>query len=184
MTKLTIPRRITLGFLTLVGLSLLVGGIALWQLLCIKQSVVLLADNSLPSVVTLNDIIKLNAVTAKQVLGAVRAIEKDAAAAPGDAAFRAAQAKGDELCRGYSKLIVDAEDERIFTAATAARNRFLTVARTVFDLVGGGQAKEARALLESEMEPELDKVVALFDEDISHNISLANAEDLKITDCP
>ena len=179
MANLTIPRRITLGFLTLVGLSLLVGGVALWQLLSIKQSVVLLADNSIPSVVTLNDIIKLNAVTAKQVLGAVRAIEKDATAAPSDAAFRVAQTKGDELCRGYAKLFLDAEDERIFTAAAAARTRYLTAARTVLDLVGSGKAKEARALLESEMEPELEKVVALFDEDIGYNISLANTEGLQ-----
>jgi phosphoglycerate-specific signal transduction histidine kinase len=103
MNSLTIPRRITLGFLILLALSLLVGGIALWQLLSIKQNVVWLADNSIPSVVTLNDIIKQNAETAKQVLRAVRAIEKDATVVPGDAAFRAAQAKGDELCRGYSK---------------------------------------------------------------------------------
>jgi methyl-accepting chemotaxis protein len=179
MNSLTIPRRITLGFLILLALSLLVGGIALWQLLSIKQNVVWLADNSIPSVVMLNDIIKQNAETAKQVLRAVRAIEKDATVVPSDAAFRAAQAKGDELCRGYSKLFSDAEDERIFAAATAARVRYLTVARTVLDLVGSGKAKEARALLESELEPEHETVVALFDEDIAYNISLANAEGVK-----
>ncbi len=176
---MTIPRRITLGFLTLVGLSLLIGVLALWQLQGVTQNVVVLADNSLPSVVALNDIIKLNAETARQVRTIVKAAEAGDAAAASDAAFRATQAKADDLCAGYAKLFSDKEDERIFSAAVAARKQYLATARAVIDLVGSGKVKDARAMMDSEVEPKLDQAVKLFDEDISYNIMLANTEGLK-----
>ena len=179
MSTMTIPRRITLGFLLLVLLSLLIGGLSLWQLLGLKQNVIVLADNSVPSVVTLNEIIKANAETAKQVRQIVRGVEADSAAVVSDAAFRAAVDKGSELCSGYSKLFSDKEDERLFTEAFAARTQYLATAKKVIELATAGKAKESRELMASDMELQLDRTIKGFDDDITHNIKLANDEGLK-----
>ena len=179
MSTMTIPRRITLGFLMLVLLSLLIGGLSLWQLLGLKQNVLVLADNSVPSVVSLNEIIKANADTAKQIRQIVRGAEADGAVTVNDAAFRAAVDKGSELCSGYSKLFSDKEDERLFTAAFAARTQYLATAAKVIELATGGKAKEARELMASDMESQLDRTIKGFDDDITYNIKLANDEGLK-----
>jgi len=42
VNTMTIPRRITLGFLALILLTFLIGGFSLWQLLAIKQNVLVL----------------------------------------------------------------------------------------------------------------------------------------------
>jgi methyl-accepting chemotaxis protein len=182
MSTMTIPRRITLGFLLLVLLSLLIGGLSLWQLLGIRQNVVVLADNSIPSVVALNDIIKLNAETAAQVRMIVRESEADVATAISDTAFRAADGKGEELCTAYAKLYSDREDQRLFTEATGVRTQYLDAARRVIELAIAAKPKEARILMQSEMDPLLDRTVKGFDEDITYNIELAKAEGVKAKD--
>jgi methyl-accepting chemotaxis protein len=182
MSTMTIPRRITLGFLMLVLLSLLIGGLSLWQLLGIRQNVVVLADNSIPSVVALNDIIKLNAETAAQVRMIVRESEADVATAISDTAFRAADGKGEELCTAYAKLYSDREDQRLFTEATGVRTQYLDAARRVIELAIAAKPKEARILMQSEMDPLLDRTVKGFDEDITYNIELAKAEGVKAKD--
>jgi methyl-accepting chemotaxis protein len=180
MNTMTIPRRITLGFLALVLLTFLIGGFALWQLLAIKQNVVLLADNSIPSVVTLNDIIKLNNDSIKQARLINRAAEsKGAIAVPSDAAFLAAEEKGNQLCSEYSKLFSDKEDERLFLEAAAARKQCLAAARQLIDLSNSGKLEEAKALLAGDMEILPERVSKGFDDDITYNIKLANDAGLK-----
>jgi riboflavin biosynthesis pyrimidine reductase len=176
---MTIPRRITLGFLLLVLLSLLIGGLSLWQLLGLKQNVIVLADNSVPSVVTLNEIIKANAETAKQVRQIVRIAETDSAAVVSDAAFRAAVDKGSELSSGYSKLFSDKEDERLFTEAFTARTQYLATAAKVIEMATSGKAKEARELMTTDLDSQLDRTIKGFDDDITYNIKLANDEGVK-----
>ena len=118
MSTWTIPRRITVGFISLIALSLLLGFISLWRILSVNGHVVALATNSIPSVVTLNKIIQSNAEAAK----AVRVLLEESSAAPQsaaaeDAAFLTARAKGDELCSEYEKYLSDAEDARLFSEA-------------------------------------------------------------------
>jgi CHASE3 domain sensor protein len=55
------PRRITIGFVVVILLSMLLGLWSVWQILGINRNVVQLATNSVPSVVTLNKIIQANA---------------------------------------------------------------------------------------------------------------------------
>ena len=78
MSTWTIPRRITVGLLSHIALSLLLGVIALWRILGVNGHVVALATNSIPSVVTLNKIIQSNAESAK----AVRLLLQDSSSAP------------------------------------------------------------------------------------------------------
>jgi len=177
MSTWTIPRRITVGFLSLIALSLLLGVIALWRILGVNGHVVALATNSIPSVVTLNKIIQSNAESAK----AVRLLLQDSSSAPqsaaaGDAAFLTARAKGDELCSEYEKLLSDAEDARLFSEAKSNRVAYLTGAAKVIELILGQKRSEAEALMVTEVYPTLDKCVDGFNADIDYNIKLANIE--------
>ncbi|NCX99089.1 MAG: hypothetical protein EBX35_11100, partial [Planctomycetia bacterium] len=177
MSTWTIPRRITVGFLSLIALSLLLGAISLWQILGVNGHVAALATNSIPSVVTLNKIIQSNTEAAK----AVRILLEESAAAPQsaaaeDAAFLTARAKGDELCSEYEKLLSDAEDARLFSEAKASRVAYLTGAAKVIELALGQKRAEARALMNAEVYPTLDKCIDGFNADIDYNIKLADIE--------
>jgi hypothetical protein len=63
------PRKIAVGFATIVGISLLLGGLAMRQIVGINRNVAQLATNSVPSVVTLNKIIRSNADTVRALPG-------------------------------------------------------------------------------------------------------------------
>jgi methyl-accepting chemotaxis protein len=180
VNTMTIPRRITLGFLALILLTFLIGGFSLWQLLAIKQNVNVLADNSIPSIVTLNEIIKLNNETIKQARLIYRAAEsKGSMAMPSDAAFRAAEEKGNQLCAEYSKLFSDKEDERLFTEAAASRKQCVAAARQLIELSTAGKLEEAQAILLGDVETLSERVGMGFDDDITYNIELANDEGIK-----
>ena len=179
MSTWTIPSRITFGFLTLIAFNLLIGGLSLYQLFAIKQNVAMLADNSVPSVVALNEIIKLNTVTYRQVRQIIEQVEFDKAATVSDVVFKAAQAKADELCKAYVTLFSDKEDERLFLEAAASRNQYLAAGRKVIELVTTGKLTEAKAVMRNDMEPVLEKAVASFNDDITYNIKLASEEGVK-----
>jgi hypothetical protein len=67
MTTWTIPRRITVGFITLFLIALLLGCLSLWRVVDINENVVVMANNSVPSVVGLNRIVQKNLVAARGV---------------------------------------------------------------------------------------------------------------------
>ncbi|MEI6257307.1 MAG: methyl-accepting chemotaxis protein [Planctomycetota bacterium] len=179
MSTWTIPSRITFGFLTLIAFNLLIGGLSLYQLFAIKQNVAMLADNSVPSVVALNEIIQLNTVTSKQVRQIIEQVEFDKAATVSDVVFKESQAKADELCKAYATLFSDKEDQRLFLEAAANRNQYLAAGRKVIELATTGKLTEAKAVMRNDMEPVLEKAVASFNDDISYNIRLASEEGVK-----
>ena len=179
MSTWTIPSRITFGFLTLIAFNLLIGGLSLYQLFAIKQNVAMLADNSVPSVVALNEIIQLNTVTSKQVRQIIEQVEFDKAATVSDVVFKESQAKADELCKAYATLFSDKEDQRLFLEAAANRNQYLAAGRKVIELATTGKLTEAKAVMRNDMEPVLEKAVASFNDDISYNIKLASEEGVK-----
>ena len=100
------PRRIAIAFTAIILMAMLLGALALRQIMSINKNVVGLATNSIPSVVALNKIIRINADTAK----AARALLEDGAGeqaaangtiAANEMAFASGRAKGDELCAEY-----------------------------------------------------------------------------------
>ena len=64
MRTWTISRRIVVGFSILVLLTMLLGAIALWQIVSVQQNVRNLASNGLPSIVVLNNISQASRVYA------------------------------------------------------------------------------------------------------------------------
>ncbi|MFM7136230.1 MAG: methyl-accepting chemotaxis protein [Planctomycetota bacterium] len=175
MSTWTIPRRITVGFLLLVLLTLLVGGLSIWQIVGIRRNVVDLADNAVPTVVMLNNIIKQNTESVRQVRAIVEQVEAEPESAVSEAAYKDAVDKGTALCVQYDALVSDAEDERLFRAATAARGESLTVARDVIALAASKQIGEAKQMLRADLDPVVTRVTKAFDDDIAYNIKLAAA---------
>ena len=57
MSTSTLPRRISFGFGTITLVAIAVGVLAIWQVFGINKSVVSLATNTVPSVVTLNQLV-------------------------------------------------------------------------------------------------------------------------------
>ena len=55
MNNWTISRRIIAGFVTLVVFAVALGAFALWRLTGLAQDIVYLADNSIPTVLTLSE---------------------------------------------------------------------------------------------------------------------------------
>jgi methyl-accepting chemotaxis protein len=90
--------------------------------------------------------------------------------------FATAVATGSTLCGNYAKIFSDEKDRELFMAAVAARDRFLAAARQALTFVADGRGREARDLLESKVEPQLDESVALFDRDVGYMVTLSDRE--------
>ena len=170
MSTWTIPRRISFGFITLVLLSLLLGGLGLWRVLAVNKNVVNLATNSVPSVVTLNKIIQFNNDSAKYVRKIVDQAADEKIVADSVESFKTARNGAEELMEGYKKLFSDDKDKELFLAAQASRKTLLAASDKVIDLVRSKQVEEAINVQRAEIEPILDLTVKGFNEDIYYNL--------------
>ena len=170
------PRRIAIGFLVVVLLSLLLGLWAVWQILAINGNVVQLATNSVPSVVTLNKIIQSNAGVSKATQSLIRVLGASKQASSETATFDAAKSKGDKLCVEYESLLSDPEDTRLFNEARSSREAYLTAALKAIELARDQKQAEAEAQMIEQVEPLLDRAVDGFNKDIDYNIMLAGKE--------
>ena len=176
MNTWTIPRRISFGFLILVLLSLILGGIGLWRVRDINTSVFNLAANSVPSVVMLNKIIQFNNGVAKAMRQLVEQSDNEKIVAAARPMFDTQRKEGDALCVEYKKLISDAEDERLFTTADKARTDFIVAAEKAIEMSLGQKAAEALAFMRAEVDPALDRTAEGFNNNIDYNIELAEKE--------
>ena len=176
MNTWTIPRRVSFGFLILVLLSLILGGIGLWRVRDINTSVFNLAANSVPSVVLLNKIIQLNNGAAKAMRQFVEQSDNEKVVASARPMFDTRRKEGDNLCAEYKKLVSDAEDERLFTTADKSRTEFIVAAEKAIELSLGQKAAEGLAFMRAEVDPALDRTAEGFNNNIDYNIKLAEKE--------
>jgi methyl-accepting chemotaxis protein len=176
MNTWTIPRRISFGFLILVLLSLILGGIGLWRVRDINTSVFNLAANAVPSVVMLNKIIQCNNGAAKAMRQLVEQSDNEKVTAVARPFFDSQRKEGDVLCSEYKKLLSDAEDERLFTAADKSRTDFIVAAERAIEMSLGQKAAEGVAFMRAEVDPALDRTTEGFNNDIDYNIELAEKE--------
>jgi len=176
MNTWTIPRRISFGFLILVLLSLILGGIGLWRVRDINTSVYNLAANSVPSVVMLNKIIQCNNGAAKAMRQLVEQSDNEKIVASARPMFDTQRKEGDGLSVEYKKLISDVEDERLFTAADKARTDFIVAAEKAIEMSLGQKGAESLAFMRAEVDPALDRTTEGFNNNIDYNIELAEKE--------
>jgi methyl-accepting chemotaxis protein len=174
MNTWTIPGRIIAGFVILLLITMLLGGLCLRELLTMNSHVETLAGNTVPSIITLNQVLKSN-VAARRTL---RQLMIDAARDP--RAFEAAAAKvaeinreGDRLADGYRRLISDAEDEKLFAAASATRGKLIAAAEEALEQVGAGKLEEASAIIRDRVDVADLACTEAFEKSIDYNVKLA-----------
>jgi methyl-accepting chemotaxis protein len=171
MNSWTISRRIIFGFAAMLLFSVVLGAIALWRLSGVSQSVSNLADNTLPSILTL-----------REYAGATRdnisTILQYHDVEPGDQRkeledrINANRNRIDELIKQYEPLISDNEDRRLFEESKRARTAFVTVRTRYLELVRQGKAEESKTLLTESVIPAYEETVKAVSASISYNESL------------
>jgi methyl-accepting chemotaxis protein len=174
MNTWTIPGRIIGGFVTLLLITLLLGGLCLRELVTMNSHVDALASNTVPSIITLNQIVQNN-VAARRTL---RQLLIDYADDP--KAFEAAAAnfatikrEGDRLVGRYRPLISDAQDEELFEAATVARGKLIAGAEEALKRIGAGKLDEATDILRDRVDIVDRECTESFDKSIDYNVQLA-----------
>ena len=171
MNSWTISRRIIFGFAAMLLISVVLGAIALWRLEGVSQSVANLADNTLPSILTL-----------REYAGATRdnifTILQYADAEPGDQRkaledrISGNRTRIDELIKIYEPLISDSEDRRLFEEAKRTRAAFITIRTRYLDLVRQGKAEEHKKLLSEAVIPAYEDTVKAVNACIEYNEKL------------
>ena len=167
------PRRIALGFLAIVLLSVVLGLLSLWLVRSLYGNVLALADNTVPSLMTLN---RVDDSVANCVRAARRTMLLTDAASRAVAAadYAKAKAEGDAAEKAYGPLVSDPEDRRLFDAATTARRRFVEVTDRFVALASAGSEQEAQDLLVEEVDPATTSCLTALRTDIEYNVGLAS----------
>jgi methyl-accepting chemotaxis protein len=174
MSSWSIPRRIALGFLALSLVSLALGLLGLWSVVAINDSVVIMADNSMPSVVSLNRVVQQSLIAARAARRVVLdAVEDPRSSADAATALEGAVKAGDTLCAEYPRLVLDERDGQLFRSATAARDRLVGVTRDATSLVRDGKPEEAKSLLREKLDGAVQECLDRFNESIEYNTGKA-----------
>ena len=174
MNTSTTPRRIALGFLVMVLLSVLVGAVALWRIRGINERFNLVASNTVPSVVALKSINQLNSSARSYARRFSQLDPLSPLRAGAKAKYTNAQQQGDQLCKEYEQLLSDAEDAKLFSEALSARVQLFEKIEKTFELAAAKKSAEAVAWLITEVDPADEKCVAAFDATTQYNLALSN----------
>src|SRR5215470_12865732 len=158
MNSWTISRRVIFGFAAMVLICAVLGAFALWRLQNMSQSLALVADNSLPSVLLLN---QCAALARDNIFGCLQFGEADSPEQRTAAGDRVAanRARMDELFKKYEPLVSDNEDRRLFEETKRTRELFVKARAKYFDLVLHGTAGEAKKFLMETVMPAYEESV-------------------------
>ena len=173
MTRFTIPRRVGIGFALLVLAALAVGGGSLSRLWVINRQVERLSSNTIPSVLTLSQVIQDNLVVLQAARTTILDTHDPARMAAAQTQLQEAIKRGDQRVEAYRGLLSNTEDNRLFTAAVAARRDFLAEVRKAESLAAEGKVAEARNTVLGGVESVADRCMKNFNDVIGLNIELA-----------
>ena len=177
MNTWTIPSRIIAGFLTLFLIALLLGCLSLWRVVDINENVEVVANNSVPSVVSLNKIVQANLVTARSIRRSMLDASEDPKTwGKAGALVEAAIKEGDVLSDEYPTLVVDEKDGQLFRTADVSRDAFLVVIREALGLLRDGKVDDARMLLRDRLDGVVQDSMDRFNECIEYNTAVATAQ--------
>jgi methyl-accepting chemotaxis protein len=171
MKSWTISRRIIFGFAAMLLISAALGAIALWQLERISQSIAVLADNTLPSVLNLRECAALsreNIFTTLRYADAESAEQRKGL----EDSIAANKARVDELFKQYDPLVSDGDDRRLFEEAKRTRAAFVLARNRFLDLVRQGKVEEQKKLLSEVVIPTYEEAIRALDADVEYNNKL------------
>lgn len=176
MNTWTIPRRVGLGFTLLVLIALMVGLMSLWRLSALNEHVSSLSGNTVPSVVTLSQIIEDNLLVLLSARTTVLDTDQPNRMATARDELNDAISNGSSLCDEYNTLLSDPEDTRLFAAARKARDAYLRQIDKALTLSADGEPDAAREAILSDVEPYAQACLKSFKAVIDYNIGLSNSE--------
>ena len=131
----------------------------------------MLADNSLPSVLTLRECAgatRDNIFTTLRYAEAESAEERKAL----EERIAANRARIDELFKQYEPLISDSEDRRLFEETKRTRAAFVSVRTRYLELVRQGKVEEHKKMLSEAVIPAYEESVKAVDASIDYNEKL------------
>ncbi|MHC1768939.1 MAG: methyl-accepting chemotaxis protein [Verrucomicrobiia bacterium] len=178
MNSWTISRRIIVGFAAMLSISAVLGSVALWRLSGVSQSVVRLADNTLPAVLTLRE---CAGATRDDIFTILQYSQTDSADRRADLEKNIAdnRARIDELFKQYEPLILDAEGRRLFEEVKRTRAAFITARTPYLELARNGKAADHKNVLEEKVIPAyrvtVDAISGLIEHKESQGTSAATA---------
>lgn len=152
LANFRIGRRLALGFLTIVGLSVAIAALSIWRLQLIAAEARELMAAPLTKERLVSDL-------AANVSGGIRrtlAIVKssDPALAEYFAADAAANTKsGNQIQSRLSELLASGDERRVFDTLKQARGRFIKVRDAIMREKKAGHAQQVDALFSAEFEP-------------------------------
>jgi len=172
MNTWTISRRIISGFAAMLLLVLALGAFAIWRGESLRRAISSLADNSLPSVLTLRE---CAGATRDNLLTSLLYADAEPGAPRTSLEERIASNRDriDELFRKYEPLISDSEDRRLFEEAKRTRAAFASIRNRYLELVRQGQDEEHQKLLSESLLPAYEESVKAIDASIDYNEKLA-----------
>ena len=173
MNDSAIPRRISIGFISLVLMLLAVGVLAIWLIVGIHHQVAILTANTVPSLSTLGQINHFNARAGRSSRRVLQLDDDSPDRTAAEAAYEEAKLNGNTQCEAYESLISDKEDGQRFREAINARIRYLSNADTLVKLVTTGQREQAQVWLLKEVDPSLEATVEKFNRVVEYNTLLS-----------
>jgi len=173
MNDSAIPRRIALGFISLVLMLMAVGALAIWLIVGINHQVAILTANTVPSLSTLGQINHFNARAGRASRRVLQLDEDSPDVAAAEATYAEAKRNGDDQCEAYESLVSDKEDGQRFRDAMSARAKFFSNADTLMKLVTTEQREQAQAWLLKEVDPSLEATVEKFNRVVEYNTLLS-----------
>jgi methyl-accepting chemotaxis protein len=174
MIPRSLPARISWGFALLVLLAILLGASALWRIVGINRSVIAVATNALPSVVTLNR-------AAQSTYGAARHVRRLLLAAGVDAtfddtAYQAAKKQGEEQLGLYEPLISDEQDRGLYEEVCSTRRAYFAILDAAMQRLREGKIAEARELMGETIDPVFERCITALDENVKYNVAGAERQ--------
>ena len=168
MISWTISRRIVAGFLVMVVISAGIGFLSMSRLERTTRALVLVADDVLPSVLTLKECANL---ARDNLFSSLRFAEAETAEVREELEEHIAmnQTRMEELFRSYDpKMITDDKDRRLFDEIRRTRESFVKVRADYLGLVREGRIEEHKKMLTGVVIPAYEASVRAVDAGVQH----------------
>ncbi|MBL9172935.1 MAG: MCP four helix bundle domain-containing protein [Verrucomicrobiales bacterium] len=168
MNSWTISRRISVGFASLLVITLLLGVFALWRLHSLREDLTEMAGNSLPSIMLLGEsgaLSRDNMILAQRYLHSDTKEQRDAI----EQAIATNRARIDQIYVNYEPLISDSEDRRLFEEAKRTRTEFASARNRLLELARLGRAEEAKRWLMDAVLPAYEASIVAVRNNVDYN---------------
>jgi methyl-accepting chemotaxis protein len=171
MNTWTISRRIILGFTAVLLITAGLGVFALWQLRGLSEDLSVLADNTLPSVLLLNEASALSRENIARAQQLVLADSEEQRARTGQQ-IATTRDRINELFRQYEPLVSDSEDRRLFEDAKQARAKVAEVRDRLLEISRQGKTEEQRKWLMDTVVPAYEASIRTLQANVEYNSRL------------